>query len=126
MAKNFLEAVSVSRVTSALLAAAGACGVPLAWSLQSEQRALCVRLQPDSPGAPTLWSVPVTADEPEAGQRHLLIPIRAPKQVQGAAAGQNSTSPPYLRRIQTMLTAEGPAWQLHGPRVARRIKHLSL
>ncbi|KAK9819963.1 hypothetical protein WJX72_004515 [[Myrmecia] bisecta] len=31
----------------------------------------------------------------------------------------------YLRKVTTMLTATGPSWELHGPRVARRVKHLA-
>ena len=83
-----------------------------------------MRLKPESKedGA-TLWSVPVTAAFPGGGQRHVPIPIKAPQRVEGADSAPDSSL--YLRRISTMLTAAGPAWELEGPRVARRIKHHS-
>ena len=101
----------------------GACGVPLAWSLQSEERALSVRLKPAGPqdGA-TLWSLPIAAGFPEGGVRHVPIPIQAPQRPAGAPGSEDPSSS-YLRHIQTMLTAAGPAWELEGPRVLRRIKH---
>lgn len=88
---------------------------------------MCMRLKPEAEqDSPTLWSIPVGIDTSEGGLRHVPVPVKAPQQPQGSYRPGEEAGPSYRRRIETMLTAAGPAWQLEGPRVARQIKHLSL
>ena len=83
---------------------------------------MSVRLKPETPQhGSTPWSMPIGAEFPEGGQRHVLIPIAGPQHVSAESSSQNEAGS-YMRHIQTLLTA-GPAWELEGPRVVRRIKH---
>ena len=68
------------------------------------------------------WSHPLVADFSGSSRKYLAIPVRRPKQQPGSEPASRGL---YLRKITTLLSADGPAWELDGPRVARQMKHFA-
>ncbi|KAK9815130.1 hypothetical protein WJX73_008307 [Symbiochloris irregularis] len=108
--------------TQALELPAGACGVPLAWSLKTAQRSLSVRIKPGSlasSSAPA-WSLPMAAEWPEGRLRFVTLPV-----VEEASSAGQDAGPSYVQRMRGLLSTEEPASDPAIRRVSRHIKHYS-
>ncbi|KAL3132004.1 hypothetical protein ABBQ32_14227 [Trebouxia sp. C0010 RCD-2024] len=116
--------------TSCMDVPVGALGVPVHWSVKSESRAVCLRFGPDTAGSKegAPWSHPVETAFPGGFDRHVAIPVIPPAPAETAKpgevqSGQEEEQQKGERSVATLLTGTGPSWELHGPRVARRLRH---
>ncbi|DBB13347.1 TPA: hypothetical protein ACH3X3_005082 [Trebouxia sp. C0006] len=116
--------------TSCIDVPTGALGVTVHWSMKSNPRAVCLRFGPQTAGsgvnAP--WSHPIDASFPGGVDRHVAIPVQPPQPFETARPGEASSAEEAdqqssERSVATLLTGTGPSWELHGPRVARRLRH---
>ena len=83
--------------------------VPYSCSSLSTLRSSRSTLQYDSP-----WS---TGQSPYTQHEQLYTFAGA------AQSGQEAEQQSGERSVTTLLTGTGPSWELHGPRVARRLRH---
>ncbi|KAL0043259.1 hypothetical protein WJX82_006661 [Trebouxia sp. C0006] len=116
--------------TSCIDVPTGALGVAVHWSMTSDSRAMCLRLSPQTAGsgANAPWSHPIEASFPGGVGRHVAIPVQPPQPSETARPGEASSAEEAdqqssERSVATLLTGTGPSWELHGPRVARRLRH---
>ncbi|DBB13379.1 TPA: hypothetical protein ACH3X3_005112 [Trebouxia sp. C0006] len=116
--------------TSCIDVPTGALGVAVHWSMKSDLRAVCLRFGPQTAGSGVTapWSHPVEASFPGGVDRHVAIPVQPPQPSETARPGEASSAEEAdqqssERSVATLLTGTGPSWELHGPRVARRLRH---
>ncbi|DBA72324.1 TPA: hypothetical protein ACH3X2_010565 [Trebouxia sp. C0005] len=116
--------------TSCIDAPTGALGVAVHWSMKSDSWAVCLRFGPQTAGsgvnAP--WSHPIEASLPggwTAMWPSLCSHLSLLKQLDRGVSAEEADQQASERSMATLLTGMGPSWELHGPRVARRLRHRS-